>query len=55
MTTTRRVPKEDQKRRHSWIRSTAFTAITGVRKVCMDCGQTDKKQDRYCPGKIKTP
>ena len=38
-------------RRHVWISNTAFTRITGVRKVCMDCGQTNLTATKVCPGK----
>jgi hypothetical protein len=37
-------------RQHFWIKNAAFSRITGVKKVCMDCGQTDRNADKVCPG-----
>ena len=37
--------------KHIWISNTAFAKITGVKKLCMTCGQPKDTADRVCPGK----
>jgi hypothetical protein len=41
-------------RRHVWISNAAFTAMTGIKRVCMTCGQPSNNADRSCPGKRRT-
>lgn len=41
------------KRKHFWVSNAAVTRMTGVQKVCMDCGQPSNNADRECPGKRK--
>lgn len=36
---------------HVWVTSRAFTQLTGIKKVCMVCGQPSNNADRMCPGK----
>jgi hypothetical protein len=50
MTAERSRREQREKRRHVWVSNKAFTAITGVRKVCMDCGQPDTSAAPECPG-----
>jgi hypothetical protein len=38
-------------RKHFWISNTAFARATGIKKVCMDCGQPSNNADKVCPGK----
>jgi hypothetical protein len=37
--------------RHLWVSNRAFTALTGIKRVCLVCGQPDPGADRVCPGK----
>jgi hypothetical protein len=37
--------------KHVWISNTAFTRLTGVKKVCLICGQPSNNADKVCPGK----
>lgn len=37
--------------KHTWISNRAFTTMTGVKKVCMVCGQTNLNAAKVCPGK----
>ncbi len=41
-------------RRHDWISNAAFSRLTGIKKVCMTCGQPSNNADRYCSGKPRT-
>ena len=41
----------DSKRKHLWVSNAAFSRLTGIRKVCMVCGQPSNNADRECPGK----
>jgi hypothetical protein len=36
--------------KHVWISNAAFARITGVKKVCMVCGQPNTTADKVCPG-----
>ena len=36
--------------KHAWITNTAFTKLTSIRSVCLDCGQIKGKHDKECPG-----
>lgn len=40
-------------RPHMWISNTAFTKMTGIKKVCMDCRQPNTTAERFCPGKTR--
>jgi ribosomal protein L40E len=40
-----------EKRQHFLISNRAFTKMTGVKKVCMDCGAADPPKGSECPGK----
>lgn len=37
-------------RKHVWISNAAFARVTGVKKVCMTCGQPNNTADKECPG-----
>lgn len=39
------------KKKHAWISNSAFTKLTGIKKVCMDCKQTNLNAEKDCPGK----
>ena len=36
--------------KHVWISNAAFARITGIKKVCMLCGQANTNADKTCPG-----
>lgn len=36
-----------------WISNTAFRHITGIRRICWDCGAGDPPRVETCPGKRK--
>ena len=36
--------------RHQWISNRAFAALTGIKKTCFVCGETDS-QSKVCLGK----
>jgi hypothetical protein len=38
-------------RRHVWVSNRAFSKLTGIKKVCMVCGQGSPGEERECPGK----
>ena len=44
-------------RRHAWISNRAFEKMTGIAKVCMDCGLGLERgerliaSERHCPGR----
>jgi hypothetical protein len=42
-------------RKHFLISNPAFTRLTGVRRVCMDCGAADPPRNSVCPGKRPEP
>lgn len=35
---------------HAWIKNTAFTKLTGIKKVCMMCGAPSNNAPKECPG-----
>lgn len=37
-------------RKHVKISNKAFSSLTGIKWVCMDCGQNNRNADRECPG-----
>lgn len=37
--------------KHIWVSNAAFARVTGVKKVCMVCGQPSNAAARECPGK----
>ena len=37
--------------KHLWISNAAFTRMTGIKKVCMACGQASSNASKECPGK----
>jgi len=39
--------------KHVWIKNVAFTRLTGIKKVCLACGQPDSTAAKVCPGKRK--
>lgn len=41
-------------RKHFWISNAAFARMTGIKKICMDCGQPSNNADKVCPGKRAT-
>ena len=38
-------------RKHLLISNGAFARMTGIKKVCMDCGAADPPRNSECPGK----
>jgi hypothetical protein len=42
-------------RKHVWINNAAFARMTGIKKVCLVCGQPNISADASCPGKRLTP
>ena len=36
---------------NGWISNTAFRHITGIRRICWDCGAGDPSRGETCPGK----
>jgi hypothetical protein len=44
-------PPEQPPRPHIWISNAAFTRMTGIKKVCITCGQPSNNADKKCPGK----
>jgi len=47
----------ETRRRHAWVRNAAFTRLTGLVKVCMECGLGMERgerlgaAERYCRGR----
>jgi hypothetical protein len=39
----------EKKRKHVWISNPAFASMTGIVKVCMDCGLALDKGERLDP------
>lgn len=37
--------------KHVWISNAAFSRMTGVKRVCMTCGQPSNTAAKECPGK----
>lgn len=37
------------KRKHTWIANRAFTRMTGLKKVCLTCGQSNPNATKECP------
>jgi hypothetical protein len=50
----------EARRKHAWISNAAFARMTGIVKVCVDCGLGLEKgerltaEERYCIGKRAT-
>jgi ribosomal protein L40E len=42
---------EPKTRRHFLISNRAFSRMTGIKKVCLDCGAADPPRGSVCPGK----
>lgn len=38
-------------RLHVWVSNAVFTRLTGVKKVCVDCGAPSNTALKVCPGK----
>jgi hypothetical protein len=34
---------------HTWVANRAFTRLTGIKKVCLTCGQTNLNAQKTCP------
>lgn len=41
--------------KHVWISNAAFARMTGIKKVCMTCGQGSGNADKVCSGKRAEP
>ena len=45
----------DKPRQHVWIKNAAFARMTGIVKVCMDCGlgleRGERLVEKVCPGR----
>jgi hypothetical protein len=43
------------KRAHVWISNAAATKLTGVKRVCLVCKQTNVTAAKECPGACVAP
>ena len=41
--------------KHCWMSNTAFSRLTGIKKVCLYCGQSNLNATKVCPGKKGKP
>jgi hypothetical protein len=39
----------ERERKHEWVSNPAFTRMTGIKKVCMACGQPSNTAGKECP------
>lgn len=35
--------------KHTWISNRAFTRMTGIKRVCLTCGQSNMNATKVCP------
>lgn len=39
---------------HTWVSNRAFTRLTGLKRVCLTCGQSNLNATKTCPRPLGT-